>query len=461
MLSLSFIKEIEKIIGRENVLTGEADRQNYAYDAAVLPPVVPGLVVRPTRTDQLGPLIQKCYEEGIPITIRGSGTNLSGGTIPDSTDAVIILTNSLDRILEINEEEMYAVVEPGVITCDLAAAVAARGLFYPPDPGEKSATIGGNISTNAGGMRAVKYGVTRDFVRALTVVLPNGEVIEPGGKVVKNSSGYDLLDLVIGSEGTLGIITGATLRLLPLPTVSMSLLVPFETMDEALLAVPEIIKSKTEPTAIEYMSRETILFAEDFLSKKFPDDSHEAYLLLTFDGSDQKSVESSYEKVAELCLEMGAYDAYFVDTEERKKSVWSARGAFLEAIKASTDEMDECDVVVPRSRIADFIKFTHHCAKEVGLRIPSFGHAGDGNLHVYICRDGAPQDEWDLKLKKAFDLMYEKANELGGKVSGEHGIGFAKKEYLKASLTDAEIVLMQGIKKTFDPKNILNPDKVI
>ena len=266
---------------------------------------------------------------------------------------------------------------------------------------------------------------------------------------------------MIGSEGTLGIITGATLRLLPLPTVSMSLLVPFETMDEALLAVPEIIKSKTEPTAIEYMSRETILFAEDFLSKKFPDDSHEAYLLLTFDGSDQKSVESSYEKVAELCLKMGAYDAYFVDTEERKKSVWSARGAFLEAIKASTDEMDECDVVVPRSRIADFIKFTHHCAKEVGLRIPSFGHAGDGNLHVYICRDGAPQDEWDLKLKKAFDLMYEKANELGGKVSGEHGIGFAKKEYLKASLTDAEIVLMQGIKKTFDPKNILNPDKVI
>ena len=308
---------------------------------------------------------------------------------------------------------------------------------------------------------SLDYIVRLDDLRLGEINRVNYEQVLPGGKGVKNSSGYDLLDLVIGSEGTLGIITGATLRLLPLPTVSMSLLVPFETMDEALLAVPEIIKSKTEPTAIEYMSRETILFAEDFLSKKFPDDSHEAYLLLTFDGSDQKSVESSYEKVAELCLEMGAYDAYFVDTEERKKSVWSARGAFLEAIKASTDEMDECDVVVPRSRIADFIKFTHHCAKEVGLRIPSFGHAGDGNLHVYICRDGAPQDEWDLKLKKAFDLMYEKANELGGKVSGEHGIGFAKKEYLKASLTDAEIVLMQGIKKTFDPKNILNPDKVI
>ena len=199
MLSLSFIKEIEKIIGRENVLTGEADRQNYAYDAAVLPPVVPGLVVRPTRTDQLGPLIQKCYEEGIPITIRGSGTNLSGGTIPDSTDAVIILTNSLDRILEINEEEMYAVVEPGVITCDLAAAVAARGLFYPPDPGSMSvSTMGGNIAENSGGLRGLKYGTTKKYVMGLEVLTETGEVMKTGACGRGCEYGYNLTELLVG-----------------------------------------------------------------------------------------------------------------------------------------------------------------------------------------------------------------------------------------------------------------------
>ena len=451
---------LETIIPRDRLLFGDEISSDYSHDELGGISAMPDALVFVLSTEEVSDVMKYAYRENLPVVVRGSGTGLVGAGVA-LHGGIMLCTSRMDKILELDTSNLTVTVEPGVLLMELSDFVEQNGLFYPPDPGEKSATIGGNISTNAGGMRAVKYGVTRDFVRALTVVLPNGEVIELGGKVVKNSSGYDLLDLVIGSEGTLGIITGATLRLLPLPTVSMSLLVPFETMDEALLAVPEIIKSKTEPTAIEYMSRETILFAEDFLSKKFPDDSHEAYLLLTFDGSDQKSVESSYEKVAELCLEMGAYDAYFVDTEERKKSVWSARGAFLEAIKASTDEMDECDVVVPRSRIADFIKFTHHCAKEVGLRIPSFGHAGDGNLHVYICRDGAPQDEWDLKLKKAFDHMYEKANELGGKVSGEHGIGFAKKEYLKASLTDAEIVLMQGIKKTFDPKKILNPDKVI
>ena len=223
MLSLSFIKEIEKIIGRENVLTGEADRQNYAYDAAVLPPVVPGLVVRPTRTDQLGPLIQKCYEEGIPITIRGSGTNLSGGTIPDSTDAVIILTNSLDRILEINEEEMYAVVEPGVITCDLAAAVAARGLFYPPDPGSMSvSTMGGNIAENSGGLRGLKYGTTKKYVMGLEVLTETGEIMKTGACGRGCEYGYNLTELLVASEGTLALTSKAVLKLVTPPKAAES-----------------------------------------------------------------------------------------------------------------------------------------------------------------------------------------------------------------------------------------------
>ena len=342
----------------------------------------------------------------------------------------------------------------------LPAFAEENDFLYPPDPGEKSATIGGNISTNAGGMRAVKYGVTRDYVRALTVVLPNGEIMKLGGRVAKNSSGYSLKDLVVGSEGTLCIITEAVLSLVPLPKVSVSLLVPFPDMKSAIEAVPQIIRSKVTPTAIEYMSRDTILFSESYLGKKFPDTKNDAYILLTFDGNTDAQIEADMKTVADLCLQIGAIDAYIVDTEERKKAVWSARGAFLEAIKASTTEMDECDVVVPGSRVDEFIKFTHALSEELGVRIPSFGHAGDGNLHVYICRDELSDTDWKATLSVAFEKMYEKAEELGGLVSGEHGIGFAKKEYLKHQYGEYPIALMQGIKQVFDKKNILNPGKI-
>lgn len=343
---------------------------------------------------------------------------------------------------------------------ELAEFAEENDFLYPPDPGEKSATIGGNISTNAGGMRAVKYGVTRDYVRALTVVMPNGEILKLGAKVAKNSSGYSLKDLVIGSEGTLCIICEAVLKLVPLPKVSISLLVPFADMKSAIEAVPEIIRSKVTPTAIEYMSRDTILFSENYLGRKFPDTKNDAYILLTFDGNTDEQVEQDMKNVAELCLSIGATDAYIVDTEERKKSVWTSRGAFLEAIKSSTTEMDECDVVVPGNRVDEFIKFTHDLAKEFNVRIPSFGHAGDGNLHIYICRDELSQDEWEKTLKECFDRMYKKADEIGGLVSGEHGIGYAKKVYLKQQYGDTVISLMQQIKKVFDEKNILNPGKV-
>jgi len=347
-----------------------------------------------------------------------------------------------------------------VLLMEFAAFAEEHDFLYPPDPGEKSATIGGNISTNAGGMRAVKYGVTRDYVRALTVVLPNGEILKLGAAVAKNSSGYSLKDLVIGSEGTLCVITEAVLKLVPLPKVSVSLLVPFPDIKSAIEAVPEIIRSKVTPTAIEYMSRDTILFSESYLGKRFPDTKNDAYILLTFDGNSQAQVDLDMSVVADLCLSIGALDAYIVDTEERKKSVWSARGAFLEAIKASTTEMDECDVVVPGNQVDTFIKYTHELAAEFGVRIPSFGHAGDGNLHVYICRDALSDEDWEKTLAAIFDRMYEKSVELGGLVSGEHGIGYAKKDFLRRQYGETPIALMQGIKQVFDPKNILNPGKV-
>jgi glycolate oxidase len=343
---------------------------------------------------------------------------------------------------------------------EISKFVEEYDLFYPPDPGEKSATIAGNINTNAGGMRAVKYGVTRDYIRGLEIVLPNGKILNVGGKVVKNSSGYSIKDLICGSEGTLAIVTKAILKLIPLPKKAVSLLIPFPNLDMAISTVPKIVKSKAAPTAIEFMQREVILAAEEFLGKKFPDNSSDAYLLLTFDGNTTEEIEKAYEKVANICLEEGALDVFITDTDERKEAVWSARGAFLEAVKASTTYMDECDVVVPRNKVAEFIKYTDELQKEFNVRIRSFGHAGDGNLHVYVLKDDLSDEAWEKKLAEVFHAMYSKSVELKGLVSGEHGIGFAKKPYMFEQYGPEYVELMKNIKLAFDPKNILNPGKV-
>lgn len=420
---------------------------------------MPDIVVQATSAEEVSKVMKYAYENNIPVTPRGSGTGLVGAAVPLKGGIVIDLSR-MNRILELDDENLTLTLEPGVLLMDIGKYVEEFDLFYPPDPGEKSATIGGNISTNAGGMRAVKYGVTRDYVRGLEVVLPNGEIVELGGKVVKNSSGYSLKDLMIGSEGTLGIVTKAVLKLLPLPKKALSLLVPFESLEKAIETVPKIIKSKSIPTAIEFMQREAILAAEEFLGKSFPDKSSDAYLLLTFDGNSTEEIEKAYENVAKICLESGALDVLISDTEERQESIWSARGCFLEAIKALTTEMDEVDVVVPRNKIGEFVTFTHELESKANVRIKSFGHAGDGNLHVYILRDELNEEEWKAKLSEVMQIMYDKAKELRGQVSGEHGIGFAKKGYLKQSLPDKCINIMQGIKLAFDPRNILNPGKV-
>lgn len=453
------ISQLINIVGSDNLLAGDNISTDYAHDELGGIESMPEVLVRVHSTEEISKIMKYAWEKNIPVTVRGSGTGLVGAAVP-IMGGILLETTGMNKILSLDSDNLTVTVQPGVLLMELAAFAEENDFLYPPDPGEKSATIGGNISTNAGGMRAVKYGVTRDYVRALTVVMPNGEIMTLGGKVAKNSSGYSLKDLIIGSEGTLAIICEAVLKLVPLPKVSVSLLVPFKDMKSAIEAVPHIIRSKVTPTAIEYMSRDTILFSESYLGKKFPDTKNDAYILLTFDGNTDEQVENDMKTVAELCLEIGALDAYIVDTEERKKSVWNARGAFLEAIKASTTEMDECDVVVPGNKVDEFIKFTHSLADELNVRIPSFGHAGDGNLHIYICRDALSDDEWQNTLKICFDKMYKKAEELGGLVSGEHGIGFAKKGYLKKQYGETHIALMQGIKKVFDEKNILNPGKI-
>lgn len=454
------MEALRAIVGQENCLYGAGISPDYAPDELGGVARRPDLLLRGQSTEEVSQIRPYANTRRIPVVVRGSGTGLVGAAVA-LEGGIMLETTGMNKILELDEENLTVTVQPGVLLMELSEFVQSHDLFYPPDPGEKSATIGGNISTNAGGMRAVKYGVTRDYVRGLTVVLPTGEVLELGGKVVKNSSGYSLKDLIIGSEGTLAVITQATLRLLPLPPVSVSLLCPFDSLDAALDAVPAIVRSKAAPTAIEYMSRDVILMAEEYLGKKFPDTTAPAYVLLTFDGPDLSQVEEAYAGTADLCLELGARDIYLVDTDERKKSVWDARGAFLEAIKASSVEMDECDVVVPRSRIADYIKFTHALARELDMRLPSFGHAGDGNLHIYLCRDGMSREIFEEKCRAAFDRLYAEAARCGGRVSGEHGIGWAKKEYLAAHSVPGELDLMRRIKTAFDPAGILNPGKVI
>ncbi|AND84830.1 FAD-binding protein [Clostridium tyrobutyricum] len=453
------IKFLKDLLGEDRVFTGKDINDDFSHDELGGVSKYPDAVVNVLTTEEVSKIMAYAYENTIPVVGRGSGTGLVGSSVPVEGGIMINLTQ-MNKIVELDEENLTLTVEPGVLLMEIAKFVEDHDLFYPPDPGEKSATIGGNISTNAGGMRAVKYGVTRDYVRGLEVVLPNGKVIEAGGKVVKNSSGYSIKDIICGSEGTLGIITKAILKLLPLPKKAISLLVPFPNLEKAINTVPKIIKSKSIPTAIEFMQREVILAAEEFLGKKFPDNSSDAYLLLTFDGNSKEQIESDYEKVADICLEEGALDVYISDTDERKEAVWSARGAFLEAVKATTTEMDECDVVVPRNKVAEFVKFTNDAQKQFNIRIRSFGHAGDGNLHVYILRDDLSKAEWDKKLSDVFDAMYKKSQELDGLVSGEHGIGYAKRKYLFRQYGNDYMQLMKNIKLAFDPKNILNPGKV-
>ena len=455
------IQFFQKFIDQSRLIIGDEISEDFSKDELGTVKNHPELVIKVETANEISKIVRYANQQIIPVTVRGSGTGLVGACVPVQ-GGIVLDTTRMNKILELDEENLVLTVEPGVLLMDIYAYVEPKGYFYAPDPGEKSATIGGNIATNAGGMRAVKYGVTRDWVRALEVVLPNGEITQLGRKVVKDTTGYSLKNLIIGSEGTLAIITKAYLKLIPLPTKAISLLVPFKTLESGIEKVPEIIKSKTDPTAIEFFGKETIGFAETFLGKKFPDTKNTAYILLTFDGIDENEIKAKYQRAAELCLnELGAEDVLIVDTEERKESVWKARGAFLEAIKASTTQMDECDVVVPRAKVSEYIKFTYDLANKYQMRIPSFGHAGDGNLHIYICKDDMSDEKFEHNLELVFDEMYTKAKEVGGLVSGEHGIGYAKKKYMNQILGDTQINLMKGIKKVFDSNNILNPNKII
>ena len=453
------IRYLRTIVSTERVLVGDDIHRDYYHDEMPeyghFPPHV---VVLAKSASDISAIMRYASEQNIPVTPRGSGTGLCGGCVAIH-GGILLALSGMNQILEVNKDAMSVTVEPGVLLLQLAQYLAEYQLMYPPDPGEKTATIGGNAMTNAGGMRAVAFGVTRDYIKAMEVVLPSGEIIMLGGDTVKNSSGYSLLHLMIGSEGTLGIITKLILKVVPLPERFVSLLVPFNDIGLCAKCVPLLLK--TSPATLEYAEREVLMESEKYLGKTFPHNTASAYLIVSFYGSSKELMEPIIAQAAEICLEAGALDVFISDTTDRQEAMWSARGAFLEAIKSSTPSIDECDVVLRIDKVTSFIDFTKELADKYQVRIRSFGHAGDGNLHIYVCKDSMSDEAWSKTVSEVMDALYKKAAEIGGLVSGEHGIGHAKRKYLSESIGEVQIGLMTQIKKAFDPKGILNPGKII
>ena len=443
------------------VFSGETISADYDHDEMTeYGHFMPEAVIQAQTAQEICEVLAYCNAHAIPVTPRGAGTGLCGGCVT-LHGGVVLSTERMKRVLEVDTQNMTATLEPGVLLMEFPKSLEGTGLFYPPDPGEKTATMGGNAMTNAGGMRAVRYGVTRDYVLGMEVALADGRLITLGGKNVKTSSGYSLIDLMVGSEGTLGVLTKLTVKLIPEPKVNLSVLIPFDDLHSCIEAVPQVLSLGCEPTAVEFMEREVITCAETYLGKKFPETTADAYLLVRLDGASRKALEPSMDALTELALRLGARDVLLADTDERKESIWNARGAFLEAIKGSTPTMDECDVVVPRDHIAAFVRESVEIGKRAGVRVCSFGHAGDGNLHIYACRDELSEADWKRGVKQVMDELYAAARRMDGEVSGEHGIGHAKRAFLQESVGETQVELMRGIKAAFDPNGILNPGKVV
>lgn len=407
-------------------------------------------------TEEVSKLLQYAHANRIPVTPRGAGTNLVGSTVP--VDGGIILDLSqMNRILELDTETMTITVEPGLLLQDLQAYVEEHNLFYPPDPGEKASSIGGNISTNAGGMRAVKYGVTRDYVRGLEVVTADGTVLTVGGKNVKDASGLSLKHLYIGSEGTLAVITKCILKVIPKPETSLSILVPYPDLTTGIGSVLNILRADANPTAVEFMERNVVRVGEDFSGVRYPCPEAGSYILLTFDGREGE-VAASAERIQALALSSGALDYIFLTDPQQAADIWKVRGALVKAVEA-VSEQEPVDIVVPINRTAEFIGYINQLEQSSGMRMVSFGHAGDGNVHLCVVRGHRDEATWQKELHANMDKAYHKAYELGGIASGEHGIGISKRRYFLRETHWENLRAMNQIKDALDPLHILNDKK--
>ena len=461
IITEQIVKDLKGILGEDQVHTDEETRKDYGHDETEDLVYPPDVVLRPGNTREVADIMKVCSAQGIPVVPIGGRTGLSGGAL-SVHGGVGLSMSRFDRILDIDEKNHQATVEPGVITQVFQEAVIEKGLFYPVDPSSRgSCSIGGNLAECAGGPRAVKYGVTKDWVLNLEVVLPTGEVIWTGANVLKNSTGYDLTRLMVGSEGTLGVITKAVFRLIPYPHRNMLMLVPFYSAEKACEAVAEVFRAGITPSALEFMERDaidwTLKFVDDIQVEVKPEIN--AHLLIEVDGNDEESMMKDCERIMEV-MEMNECDeVLFADTEAQKDALWRMRRMVGEAVKANSIYKEE-DTVVPRYELPRLLRRVKELGTEHGFKSVCYGHAGDGNLHVNIIKGDMSDDKWNEGLPIAIRELFKSVVEMGGTLSGEHGIGYVQRDYMDIAFDPVQLELMKSIKKVFDPKGIMNPGKV-
>jgi glycolate oxidase len=459
----SIIKDLRNIVGSEYVLDKKEQIKGYLTDETA-EPVMPKyctdvIVVKPENTEDISKIMKYANKKSIPVVVRGGGTGLCAGAVPIKP-SIIISMERLNKILEVDEENLTMTCEAGVTLGNiLEKMVGVKGLFFPPHPGDEGAQVGGLVAENAGGSRAVKYGIIRNFVRGIKVVLPTGEIINLGGKVVKNVTGYDLMHLLIGSEGTLGIITEAILRLVPKAGGTYTLVVPFEDVKGAIGVVPKILQSGIVPLAIEYMDKEAIPYGEKSAGEEWPTKEGNAHLMVVIEGKDEEELLSNSEKIEGICQKYGALNVLLADTPREQKKILDIRSLIYDGSK--DDMMEVLDVSVPPAGIPNFVIKSEEIANEYGMKLIQYGHAADGNVHQEALKTGLEEKERKERYPKLKQKIFEVASEMGGYITAEHGIGLTKKEDMYRILSKKEIDLMCKIKSIFDPNNILNPEKVV
>ena len=459
------VEELKTIVGARYVIHGDADElQAYSHDEVAETEYahMPEVALRPRTAQEISAIMKLANREMIPVTPRGAGSGLSGGAVP-LYGGIVIATDRMNEVIEIDPANLMIVLEPGVVTKDVNELVKDHGLFYAGYPMSlETCYIGGNVAENAGGGKAVKYGVTGRYVTGLEVVTPAGDIVQLGGKRVKDVTGYNLLGLMVGSEGTLGIFTKVTLKLMPLPKATVDLLVLFATPEEAIAVVPEIMRAGgIIPTAIEFMDRACVRVACEYLNESLPWQDAGAMLIITFDGADEEAVEREYETAGDLCYEAGAIEVYVADNYTTSERIWRVRRNIPEAWKQYSPHRTTEDIVVPISTIPRVLAGIAAIAEKFGTPIPCYGHAGDGNLHAKpIMNPEWSVEKWHATLPEILTDLYRLTNDLGGTISGEHGIGHKRRKYMPLVCSPAHIDMMRAIKRALDPNNILNPGKI-
>ena len=455
------IDQFKNIVGENHVLYDGETLDHYAHDETENLYYLPDVVIRPRTAEEISTIMKICNLKKIPVTPRGAGTGLSGGALPH-LGGLVLSTERMNSILEIDERNLQVTTEPGVITEVLQSTVKEKGLFYPPDPASRgSCFIGGNISENSGGPKAVKYGVVKDYVLNLEIVLPTGEIIWTGANVLKNSTGYNLTQLVVGSEGTLGIVTKIVLRLIPNPKYDLLMLVPFKKLEQAGEAVSAIFRAGFVPSAMELVEIDALKIVSKFVDSSAVTISNdiEAHLIIEVDGNNLDVLMGEMEAIGEMLTQYDIGEIYFADDAQQKAGLWKLRRRVAEAVKLAGYTIEE-DTVVPRAELPALIRGVKELGAKYNFDAVCYGHAGDGNLHIRIHKEGTPNSFQDAEMTQSLRALFELVKSLGGTISGEHGIGLIQKGYMDIVFEQKQLELMRQIKKAFDPNNILNAGKI-